>query len=163
MEKSDSVTSAAVNPLVSAKNIELSYWAGALVVTLAVRLSLFVAEYTIHGDGIRYIEAARSFYDGRWGEGLGSFSPPLFPLLIAAAYPITGDWELAGRLWPFLFSIAMLAPLWAVLKRLYGVHIAGVGLLIYAVSPYLARFAVDVRTEVPYTFFFLVVIYFFLK
>jgi 4-amino-4-deoxy-L-arabinose transferase-like glycosyltransferase len=163
MEKSDTLTSAAINPLVSAKNIELFYWAGALVATLAVRLCLFFAEYSIHGDGIRYIDAARDFYEGRWAEGLGSFYPPFFPLLIAVGYPITGGWELAGRLWPFVLGVLMLLPLWAILKRLYGVHIAGIGLLIYGVSPYLARFAVDVRTEVPYTFFFLTAMYFFLK
>jgi len=162
MEKSERVSTTAVKPLAST-SIEFFYWIGGLAATLAVRLPLFAAEYSIHGDGIRYIDAARDFYQGRWAEGLGSFYPPFFPLLIATVYPITGDWELAGRLWPLLLSILMLLPLWAILKRLYGVHIAGIGLLIYSVSPYLARFAVDVRTEVPYTFFFLAAIYCYLK
>ncbi|HEX9443934.1 MAG TPA: glycosyltransferase family 39 protein [Candidatus Binatia bacterium] len=134
-----------------------------MILTLAVRWYLFTADYTIGGDGIRYVTAGRSFWQGNWAEGLNSFYPPFFPLLIAAAYPVAGNWELAGRLWPLILGILMLWPLFAVLKRTYGPGIACVGMLVYSISPYLARFSVDVRSEVPYTFFFLLSVYFFLK
>ncbi|MCH7570888.1 MAG: hypothetical protein IH919_10040, partial [Deltaproteobacteria bacterium] len=63
------------------------YLLGALVLTLAVRFYLFKNYYTINNDGILYIQAARYFWEGDWIEGLASFYPPIFPLLIAAAYP----------------------------------------------------------------------------
>jgi 4-amino-4-deoxy-L-arabinose transferase-like glycosyltransferase len=163
MTSEDGAESRLAWPVLSEKKKELLYWGGALILTLAIRLYLLAHYYIINGDGIRYVTAGRNFWEGRWVDGLGSFYPPFFPLLIAAAYPLTGDWEWAGRLWPFLLGILILLPLFAVLRRIYGAKVAVAALLFYAVSPYLARFSVDVRSEVPYTFFFLLSVYFFLR
>lgn len=163
MASEDGAESPLAWPALSEKKKELLYWGGAMVLTLAIRLFLLADYYVINGDGIRYVTAGRHFWEGRWPEGLASFYPPFYPLLIAAAYPLTGDWEWAGRFWPFLLGIFILLPLFAVLRRTYGAKVAYAALLFYGVSPYLARFSVDVRSEVPYTFFFLVSVYFFLR
>jgi 4-amino-4-deoxy-L-arabinose transferase-like glycosyltransferase len=136
------------------------YLTGALILTLAVRFYLFKNYYTINNDGILYIEAARNFWDGNWTGGLGSFYPPLFPLLIAAAYPLTGEWELAGQFWPLFLGVLVLFPLFGLIHRLYGQKVALAALFFYAVSPYLARLSLHVRSEIPYIFFLVLGLYF---
>jgi len=135
------------------------YWVAVLSVTLGVRLYLFENYYTINNDGILYIEAARHFWAGAWSEGLASFYPPLFPIMIAAAYPLTGDWELAGQFWPFVLGVLGLFPLFGLLRALYGPRVAQVALLFYGVSPYLARLSLHVRSEIPYIFFLLLALF----
>ncbi|MBI2987270.1 MAG: glycosyltransferase family 39 protein [Deltaproteobacteria bacterium] len=141
------------------KSIGRFYWIGALALALGVRLYLFTRYYTINNDGVLYIEAARHFWEGRWGEGMASFYPPLFPLMIAGVYPLLGDWEFAGQFWPLLLSLLMLLPLFGLLSRIYGQRVARVALLFYGVSPYVARLSLEVRTEIPYTFFLVLSLY----
>ena len=141
------------------KRINSFYWVGALLLTLGVRLYLFRNYYTINNDGVLYIEAARHFWEGDWAAGLASFYPPLFPLMIAAVYPLLGDWELAGQFWPLLLSLVMTLPLFGLLSSIYGQRVARVALLFYGVSPYVARLSLEVRTEIPYTFFLVLSLY----
>lgn len=143
----------------SKQKIALLRGIGAVLLTLVVRLYLFERYFTINNDGVLYIEAARHFWEGAWREGLGSFYPPLFPLLIALVYPLIGDWELAGQFWPFVLGVLVLLPLFALLRRIYGVRVAQVALFFYGVSPYLARLSLEVRTEVPYVFFVVLALY----
>ena len=135
------------------KRIGRFYWMAALILAVGVRLYLFENYYTINNDGIVYIDAARHFWRGEWGEGLGSFYPPLFPLMIAAVYPLVGDWELAGQFWPLLLSLLIPLPLFGLLSRIHGPRVAQVALVFYGVSPYLARLSLEVRSELPYSFF----------
>ncbi|MFQ5902786.1 MAG: ArnT family glycosyltransferase [Candidatus Binatia bacterium] len=141
------------------KKIDRLYWAGALILTLGVRLYLFRNYYTINNDGVLYIEAARHFWEGQWVEGLASFYPPLFPLMIVAVYPLVGDWELAGQFWPLILGVLILLPLFCLLRRVYGSRVAQVALLFYGVSPYLARLSLHVRSEIPYIFFLVLALY----
>lgn len=153
----DEESSRAVRPgeWTPAEKINYNYWIGALVLTLGIRLYLFSNYYTINNDGVVYIETARRFWEGHWLEGLASFYPPLFPLMIAVAFPVTGDWELAGQFWPFILSILALFPLYGLLKPIYGERIAQAALFFYALNPYLARLSLHVRSEMPYIFFLL--------
>jgi len=141
--------------------MSLAYCVGALVLAAAVRLYLFQNDYIINNDGVVYIESARRFWEGDWLGGLSGFYPPLFPLMIATAFSLTGEWELAGRLWPLVLSILILFPLFGLLRRIYNLRVAYMALFLFAVSPYLARLSVDVRSEIPYIFFLLCATYFF--
>lgn len=142
------------------KEIEYFYWIGALILTIGIRLYLFRNYYTINNDGVLYIEVARRFWEGRWLDGLSSFYPPVFPLMIALAYPLVGDWELAGQFWPLILGVLVSFPLFALLRRIYGLRAAQIALFFYAVSPYLARFSLHVRSEMPYIFFLILALYF---
>lgn len=136
-------------------------WIGVLVLALAVRLYLFANYYTINNDGVVYLEAARRFWEGDWLEGLASFYPPAYPVMTAYVYPLVGDWELAGQLWPFALGLLVLFPLYGLLRRIYDARVARVALFFYALSPYVARLSLEVRTEIPYLFFSVLALYFF--
>ena len=140
-------------PPLDEKRIVGFYWAGALILAVAVRFYLFRHYYSINNDGIAYLEAARYFWQGHWVDGLASIHPPLFPLMIAAVYPVTRDWELAGQFWPLILGVLVLFPLFGLLRRLHGPRVACVALIFYAVSPHLSNLSLEVRSEIPYIFF----------
>ena len=140
-------------PPLDEKRIVGFCWAGALILAVAVRFYLFRHYYSINNDGIVYIKVARHFWQGHWAEGLASFYPPLFPLMVAAVYPVARDWELAGQFWPLILGVLVLFPLFGLLRRLYGPRVACVALMFYAMSPHLANLSLEVRSEIPYIFF----------
>ena len=132
----------------------------AVTLTLAVRAYLFWNYYTINNDGVLYIEAARHFWNGNWFGGLESFHPPLFPLMIAVAFPMTGEWESAGQFWPLILGVLIIFPLFSLLQRFYGQKVALIALFFYSVSPNLTRLSIHARSEIPYIFFLVLALYF---
>jgi len=132
----------------------------AVTLTLAVRAYLFWNYYTINNDGVLYIEAARHFWNRNWFGGLESFHPPLFPLMIAVAFPMTGEWELAGQFWPLILGVLIIVPLFSLLQRFYGQKVALIALFFYSVSPNLTRLSIHARSEIPYIFFLVLALYF---
>jgi len=116
----------------------------------AIRLYLLWQYYCISSDGIHYIEAARNFYFGDIKGGLGSVYPPAYPSLIALVYPMIGDWELSGQVISILCGVLLLFPLYALCQELYGERVALLACFLAAISPYLARYAIQVRTESPF-------------
>jgi 4-amino-4-deoxy-L-arabinose transferase-like glycosyltransferase len=118
----------------------------AVTLTLAVRSYLFWNYYTINNDGVHYIQSARDFWSGNWLAGLDSFYPPLFPLMLAVAFPMTGEWELAGQFWPLILGVLIILPLYGLLRRLFGQKVALVALFCYAVSPNLAVYQSTIRS-----------------
>lgn len=119
----------------------------AVALALGVRLYLLWQYYCINSDGVRYVNAARDFFDGRFADGLSSVYPPAYPLLIASLYPLIGDWELSGQIWSLLSGVLLLIPLFVLLKKIYGEQVALVACFLAAVAPYLARYSAHVRTE----------------
>jgi len=132
----------------------------AVTLTLAVRSYLLWNYYTINNDGVLYIEAARHFWNGNWFGGLESFHPPLFPLMIAVAFPMTGEWELAGQFWPLILGVLIIVPLFSLLRRFNGQKVALIALFFYSVSPNLTRLSIHARSEIPYIFFLVLALYF---
>lgn len=131
----------------------------AILITLAVRLYLLWQYYCISSDGVRYLTAAENFLTGRIAAGLESVYPPGYPLLVAAAYPIIGDWELSGQLLSLLFSLLLIWPLHRLLDAIYGARVAGIACILAGLSPFLARYSVHVRTESSFLFFSVLALY----
>lgn len=119
----------------------------------AVRLYLLWQYYCISSDGVRYIEAAKDFFAGNLSAGLGSLYPPGYSLMIAAVFPLVGDWELTGQLLSFALGVGLLVPLYLLLRDVFDDRVAGVACILASLSPFLARYAAHVRTESPYLFF----------
>jgi 4-amino-4-deoxy-L-arabinose transferase-like glycosyltransferase len=130
----------------------LALLASAIVLAAAVRLYLLWQYYCISSDGVHYIDAAKDFFAGRISAGLSSVYPPGYPLLIALLYPLTGDWELSSQIWSLLCGVLLLVPLYILCRDIYGDRVALIGCFLAAVSPYLARYSVHVRTESPFIF-----------
>src|SRR4051812_18370908 len=118
----------------------------------AIRIYLLWQNYCISSDGVHYIEAARDFFAGNVLAGLSSVYPPGYPLLIAATYPLTGNWELAGQIPSFVMGVLLLVPLYRLFCDVFNRETALVACFLAALSPLLARYAAHVRSESPFLF-----------
>jgi 4-amino-4-deoxy-L-arabinose transferase-like glycosyltransferase len=127
----------------------------ALLMSAATGLLLLSNYHCISVDGVRYIAAARNLYAGDVKAALSRIDPPGYPLLIAVVYPFLGDWELAGQAVSFSANILLLVVLYRLLTSMYDRGVALLGCSLAAINPYLARYAVHVRTE---SLFFLLAI-----
>jgi len=125
---------------------------GALLLASAVRGYLLWQYYCISSDGVSYIRAAQEFFAGDPGAGLRSVYPPGYPLVIAAIYPLIGDWELAGQLLSLLLGVGLLLPLYWIFRGMFDSKIALLACYLAAVSPFLALYSVHVRSESSYLF-----------
>jgi 4-amino-4-deoxy-L-arabinose transferase-like glycosyltransferase len=127
--------------------------ASAILLAAAVRLYLFWQYHCISSDGLGYINAAQGFLAGRIAEGLTSFYPPAYPVLIASLYPLVDDWEAAGQLGSILAGVLVLLPLYVLCRRIYGEDLALIACFLAASAPFLARYSVHVRSESLFIFF----------
>lgn len=128
----------------------------AALTSLSISALLLANYYCISADGVDYIDAAKDLYAGDLKAALSSVYPPGFPSLIAFFYALVHDWEWAGQSVSILSGVLLLFPLYGLLNGIYGKPAAAVGCLLAAVNPFLARYAVHVRSES--LFFFLAVL-----
>jgi len=119
---------------------------------LAIRLYLLWQYDLISSDGVHYIAAARDFFSGRVKDGLSSVYPPAYPLLIAAFYLLTGNWEYSGQMVSLFGGVLLIIPLYILFKGVYGEKVALLACFLAALSPHLARYSVHVRTESLFLF-----------
>lgn len=125
----------------------------AVVLAAAVRGYLFWQYYCISSDGVVYIKAAENFYAKSVAAGLASVYPPGYPLLVAAIYPLVGNWEWAGQILSLFFGVGLLFPLFWIFREVFDAPTAVVACYLAAMSPFLALYSVHVRTESTYLFF----------
>lgn len=139
------------------------YWfSGALVVAALVRLYLLWQYYCISSDGVIYLQAAKAFLSGDFSSGFGSIYPPGYPLVVAALYPLIGDWELTGQILSLIFGVAILFPLYWLFRELFGQRVALLACYLAGINPFLALYSVHVRTEIMYLFLSTLALYLFL-
>src|SRR5207249_11661596 len=125
-------------------------WAVA-VSAVARATRLLVAEFLplIDHDGVVYVAIARQF------RATGSpFDPvfhPLYPLCIALAEPLVGDWETAGRWVSALFGALVILPAFALARAIVGCPAALLCAVLIAIHPRLVLNSASVLCEATYT------------
>jgi 4-amino-4-deoxy-L-arabinose transferase-like glycosyltransferase len=139
------------------------WFLAALGVAVTIRLYLLWQYYCITSDGVVYLRAADDFYRGDFDAALSSVYPPGYPLLVAAVYPLIGDWELAGQLLSLLFGVLLLFPLYWIFREVFGEGPALIACFLAAISPFLALYSVHVRSESTYLFLSALAVYLFLS
>ncbi|MDI6725995.1 MAG: hypothetical protein QMD32_03440, partial [Smithellaceae bacterium] len=110
-----------------------------LIVMFAFLLRLAVCFNTaiVNNDGAYYINQARWVYGGLgqdWAvHGAGLLS--IYPVLIAALYPLFGDWMTAAHAVNLFFGAALLIPLFHLVRRFCGIEASLLATLVFAVLP----------------------------
>ena len=113
---------------------------------VAIRIYLAVTSYCIAADGIAYIAMAREFRAGRLHDALAWVFSPLYPWLIAAVYPVLGDWERAGELISVVLGTAGVVLLYYLMREIYGRRVVAAGAAaLAAIHPMLAGFSASVK------------------
>lgn len=133
-----------------------SFWVITLPVLAAImRIALVVRIRCINGDGIGFLEMARHFSDHGFASMVREYAQhPLYPMLIAWLHPLTGDWELSGRIISVLFGSLAVIPLYLFAFHVVRSKTVGVWAgFLYVLAPYFIRIQAQVFTEGLFHFF----------
>lgn len=129
-----------------------------LILALGLALRLFAWQHTaiINPDGTIYINQARAIYYGLW-DSVNTCSTARFPtvttLCIAAAYPILGDWVVAGTAVSVFFGTMTLVLVYLLARRFFGDSISAVIALVCGLNPTLIDGSVDIVRDSTAWFF----------
>lgn len=117
-----------------------------LLFALGVRLYALYSTHIVNQDGTGYIYQAQAVYHGQW-QAINDCSVPFlssYPFLIAAAYPVFGDWLAAARSVSILFGWLFLVPLYGLCRRFFDFRTSAFVLLLYALMPVFVGRSADV-------------------
>lgn len=140
-----------------------------LVLAAAIRLAIVLLRpLAIEGEGAEYAAIARNLlagrgYVGTLEGGVQLLFPPLYPLLIAALAPFSGDFEDAGRLVSLISGTLLVAPITGIAFRLYGLRVARIAGLLTAIHPLFVTLSTAVFSEAPFLTLLMTAVYFGLR
>lgn len=122
------------------------------VAAAALALRLLVSEFlpVIDPDGVAYIAIAREFR--ATGAPFDPLYHPLYPLAIALAEPLVGNWETTGRWVSALFGSLVILPAFALARGIVGRQAALLSAILIAIHPRLVLNSASVLCEATYTF-----------
>jgi len=138
-----------------------------LTIGLGFVIRLFCFHYTaiINHDGALYIHQARAIYYGL-SDSLTScalYYVSSYPIFVAGAYAILGDWVIAAKSVSLIFGTMTLVPLYFLLKRFFDESIGLLVLLIFALIPVSIDRSVDVVKGPVFWFFSVYGLYLFVR
>ena len=105
-------------------------------VALALRLLVSESLPLIEADGVSYVTIERQVR--ATGSPFDPLFHPLYPLLIALAEPLVGDWETAGGWVSALFGALVILPAYALARDIVGRQAALLSAVLIAVHPRLS-------------------------
>jgi 4-amino-4-deoxy-L-arabinose transferase-like glycosyltransferase len=122
------------------------------VAAIAFAIRVLVAEFlpVIQPDGVVYLTVAKQFQTT--GSPFDPLFHPLYPICIALAQPLVGDWEMAGRLVSAFFGALVILPAFALARETVGHQAALLSAVFIAVHPRLVQNSASVLCEATYTF-----------
>jgi len=134
-----------------------------ILLGFSIRLFSFFYTYIINPDGVLYIHQARALYYGLRDSiltcSMGYLSN--YSILIALAYKIFGDWEVAAKSVSLFFGTITLAPLYFLLKSFFRKEITLIATLVFALIPVFVDKSVDAVRDPVYWFFSVLGLYLF--
>lgn len=127
------------------------------IVLLAFALRMVQASLTevLTTDASSYLFAAQDLTQGTWKTWMGHGIHPGYPVAIAAAHSLIGDWERAGYLVSALAGALAVAPFLALAMDVTGRRAGMLAALLFACAPYYAQAHADVMTEGLFHLFFI--------
>jgi hypothetical protein len=134
-----------------------------ILLGFSIRLFSFFYTYIINPDGVLYIHQARALYYGLTDSiltcSMGYLSN--YSILIALAYTIFSDWEIAAKSVSIFFGTITLVPLYFLLARFFRKAITLIATLVFALIPVFVDKSVDVVRDPVYWFFSVLGLYLF--
>ncbi|MDR3632617.1 MAG: glycosyltransferase family 39 protein [Isosphaeraceae bacterium] len=129
----------------------------AIVLLAAVLHSIGIARTLLPAqDGLKFLRVARQFHHQPWTDVVrGTDQHPLYPALIALAEPVVravlgrgpATWRIAAQLVSAGASVALLFPLFGLIRALFDERIACVGTLAYVLLPFPAAVGHDTLSD----------------
>lgn len=122
-----------------------------------------------YDDAVYAHEAREVLRSGDWVtlklNGYADFDkPPLFVWLVAVSFKLFGVSDFAAKIPAALFGLATILLVYVLAKRLFVDRwIPVLSMLVLMTTQYFLKYSMHAMTEVPFTFFFCLAIYFSLK
>jgi 4-amino-4-deoxy-L-arabinose transferase-like glycosyltransferase len=116
------------------------------------RVYLFFNTHIIARDSVLYIEMAQTFLKGNFFEALQYITPPVYPLLLAGMNLAINNPEIAGKLVSLVAGTFAFFPLYYLGKRFFEEKVVFIGLFLFAIHPFLARYSAEVLSESTFIF-----------
>jgi len=127
-----------------------------------LRLYSFLGTSVINADATYYIQQAKAIHYGFHDRILSCYGYlSSYPILIALAYKILGDWVIAAKGVSLLFGTITLVPLYWLVRRFFDEKISAVTLLVFAVCPPFVEASREVIRGPVYWFFTVLGLYLF--
>lgn len=133
-----------------------------VISALVIRVFAFHNTLMMNNDGTVYIHQARAIYHGLW-HAVNSCTIDyltIYSILIAAAYPMFGDWMHAAMTVNLVFGTLMIIPLYLFLRRFLDEEISFLTTFIFAMLPMFVIQSVNVFRDPSYWFFLSLGLYF---
>jgi hypothetical protein len=128
----------------------------------AIRVLAFTHTLMMNNDGPVYIHQARAVYHGLW-DSIGNCSGvdylTLYTILIAAVYPVTGDWMNAAMAVNLVFGTLMIIPLYLFLCRFLDEKTSFLTTFIFVMLPLFVIQSVNVIRDPSFWFFSILGLY----
>ena len=128
---------------------------GLMLLALLIRLFMLRYEYVLTPDGVYYAILGKNLVSGNWKEGLSTYWPPLYPLLVGFSSLIFQDLEFGGRLVSVLAGMLLVVPVYLLIRDSYGQDVAALGGFLIAVYPSLTHYSTRLLTESTYMLLFI--------
>src|SRR3989304_10213067 len=135
-------------------NISMKEWkllTGFVLLAFAYRLFLLRYEYVISSDGVFYATLGKNLVSGNLKEGLSTYWPPLYPLLIGLSSLLFQDLEFSGMLVSVVAGSLLVIPVYLWSRNSYGKDVAYLSVFLTILSPLLTKYSTKVFTESLYT------------
>src|SRR5499427_9108933 len=120
------------------------------MIALAIRVLVAGSMPVIQPDGVVYLAVAKQFR--ATGSPFDPLFHPLYPMCIALAQPLIGDWEMSGRLVSAFFGALVILPAFALAREIVGRQAALLAAVFTAMHPRLVQNSASVLCEAAYTF-----------
>lgn len=129
---------------------------------VSLRIYLMAVNPLFNPDGFLYIQQAKAIYFGLFDSVVSCYeylSP--YPIFVAGAYPLIGDWVLAGELVSLLFATLTFFPLYWTARRFFNETISSLALLAFVMIPSYVIISREILRGPPYWFFSAMGVYLF--
>lgn len=119
-----------------------------------LRIYMTTLEYSVVWDGYYYGVLGKNLISGRFDEGLSTYWPPLYPLLVGISSLFFSDPKFAASFVSVVAGSLLIIPVYFLIKEFYGKKAAPMGAFLVIVYPSLVVYSSVFLTEATYTLLF---------
>lgn len=135
----------------------------ALLLAAALQGTIAFRSLVIGKDGVLFINIAKTLQESPKAAIVGEDQHPGFPALVMAIHPMVSrivvdpvfSWISSARIVGGVTGLLCLVLVWQISRRLLGGYAAAMAALIFAVHPLFRANSVDVMSDTPHLFFYL--------
>lgn len=125
-----------------------------VLLAIIFRLLLLTREYVISPDGVMYAWMGRRLVAGDFEQGLSTYFPPLYPLLVGLSSLVFRDLEFAGRFVSVVAGGLLVVPVFLLARSFYDRGVAALAASLVVVFPVLVYYSAQLLTESVYVLLF---------